>query len=169
MNLRGGGSNHRDQHGKGDRLVDSQADGQHFVSLGEHSDHHKVLSDELRCRTPISAGDGVAPAVNASRFAAISWSQERQTTMDDRFDDKRRGGAYGLFIGDALAMPVHWYYNRHRLATDYGRVTDYLAPRNPHPTVFCGAPAMSPPILWVRSCMLKPGIGASGRSTTTSF
>ena len=56
MNLRGGGSNHRDQHGKGDRLVDSQADGQHFVSLGEHSDHHKVLSDELRCRTPISAG-----------------------------------------------------------------------------------------------------------------
>jgi ADP-ribosyl-[dinitrogen reductase] hydrolase len=133
MNLRGGGSNHRDQHGKGDRLVDSQADGQHFVSLGEHSDHHKVLSDELRCRTPISAGDGVAPAVNASRFAAISWSQERQTTMDDRFDDKRRGGAYGLFIGDALAMPVHWYYNRHRLATDYGRVTDYLAPRNPHP------------------------------------
>jgi len=30
-------------------------------------------------------------------------------------------------------MPVHWYYNRQALQDDYGRVTDYLAPRNPHP------------------------------------
>jgi ADP-ribosylglycohydrolase len=30
-------------------------------------------------------------------------------------------------------MPVHWYYNRQALANDYGQVTDYLAPRNPHP------------------------------------
>jgi ADP-ribosylglycohydrolase len=46
---------------------------------------------------------------------------------------KARGVLDGLCIGDALAMPVHWYYNRHALFTDYGRVTDYLAPRNPHP------------------------------------
>jgi ADP-ribosylglycohydrolase len=39
---------------------------------------------------------------------------------------------YGLCIGDALAMPVHWYYNRQALETDYGRVTDYLPPRSPH-------------------------------------
>ena len=44
-----------------------------------------------------------------------------------------RGCLYGLCIGDALAMPVHWYYNRQALIKDYGRVTDYLAPRNPHP------------------------------------
>jgi ADP-ribosyl-[dinitrogen reductase] hydrolase len=30
-------------------------------------------------------------------------------------------------------MPVHWYYDRKALAADYGVVTDYLAPRNPHP------------------------------------
>jgi ADP-ribosylglycohydrolase len=30
-------------------------------------------------------------------------------------------------------MPVHWYYNRAALKEDYGHVTDYLAPRNPHP------------------------------------
>jgi ADP-ribosylglycohydrolase len=30
-------------------------------------------------------------------------------------------------------MPVHWYYNRQALYRDYGHVTDYLAPRNPHP------------------------------------
>ena len=46
---------------------------------------------------------------------------------------KSRGVLYGLCIGDALAMPVHWYYNRLALMNDYGRVTDYLAPRNPHP------------------------------------
>ncbi len=44
-----------------------------------------------------------------------------------------RGALLGLCIGDALAMPVHWYYNRQALKEDYGRVTDYLAPRNPHP------------------------------------
>jgi ADP-ribosylglycohydrolase len=43
------------------------------------------------------------------------------------------GTIYGLCIGDALAMPVHWYYNRQALEADYGRVTGYLAPRNPHP------------------------------------
>jgi ADP-ribosylglycohydrolase len=30
-------------------------------------------------------------------------------------------------------MPVHWYYDRPALKRDYGRVRDYLAPRNPHP------------------------------------
>ena len=48
-------------------------------------------------------------------------------------DSQIRGAIHGLCIGDALAMPVHWYYNRQALGEDYGRVTDYLAPRNPHP------------------------------------
>lgn len=46
---------------------------------------------------------------------------------------RRVGALMAMFIGDALAMPVHWYYNRRALATDYGHVTDYLTPRNPHP------------------------------------
>ncbi len=53
--------------------------------------------------------------------------------MLDSLESKLRGTLYGLCIGDALAMPVHWYYNRQALANDYGQVTDYLAPRNPHP------------------------------------
>ena len=44
-----------------------------------------------------------------------------------------QGALYGLYIGDALAMPVHWYYNRKALKRDYGFVRDYLAPKNPHP------------------------------------
>lgn len=39
---------------------------------------------------------------------------------------------WGSLIGDALAMPVHWYYDRAALHRDYGVVRDYVAPRNPH-------------------------------------
>lgn len=46
---------------------------------------------------------------------------------------RRKGAILGMFIGDALAMPVHWYYDRNALARDYGRVTGYITPRNPHP------------------------------------
>ena len=52
--------------------------------------------------------------------------------MTNPIDARPRDTLYGLFIGDALAMPVHWYYNRQTLNRDYGRVTDYMAPRNPH-------------------------------------
>jgi ADP-ribosylglycohydrolase len=48
-------------------------------------------------------------------------------------ESRSRGALYGLFIGDALAMPVHWYYDRLALQRDYGYVKDYLAPKNPHP------------------------------------
>ncbi|MCF8109499.1 MAG: ADP-ribosylglycohydrolase family protein [Desulfohalobiaceae bacterium] len=49
------------------------------------------------------------------------------------FQSRVEGLLYGLCIGDALAMPVHWYYNRHALRQDYGWVEDYLTPHNPHP------------------------------------
>ena len=38
----------------------------------------------------------------------------------------------GALAADALAMPVHWYYDRAALVRDYGEVTSYLAPKNPH-------------------------------------
>lgn len=36
-------------------------------------------------------------------------------------------------MADALAMPVHWYYDRAALRHDYGVVDHFMAPRNPHP------------------------------------
>jgi len=39
----------------------------------------------------------------------------------------------GALVADALAMPVHWYYDRLALKRDYGRVDRFLPPRNPHP------------------------------------
>lgn len=39
----------------------------------------------------------------------------------------------GSLVADALAMPVHWYYDRESLKQDYGRVERYVAPRRHHP------------------------------------
>jgi len=52
---------------------------------------------------------------------------------DIPLESRKRGSLYGLFIGDALAMPVHWYHDRSALKRDYGHVTDYMAPKNLHP------------------------------------
>ena len=49
------------------------------------------------------------------------------------FQSRQKGAILGMFIGDALAMPVHWYYDRQALYRDYCHVTGYLAPKNPHP------------------------------------
>ncbi|MBJ7259167.1 MAG: ADP-ribosylglycohydrolase family protein [Chthoniobacterales bacterium] len=46
--------------------------------------------------------------------------------------ERKRNCLLGAFLGDALAMPVHWYYGRAALRRDYGRVADLVAPKNPH-------------------------------------
>jgi ADP-ribosyl-[dinitrogen reductase] hydrolase len=39
---------------------------------------------------------------------------------------------FGSLEADALAMPVHWYYDRNSLRREYGTVDHFMAPRNPH-------------------------------------
>lgn len=46
---------------------------------------------------------------------------------------RQKAAIFGMFIGDALSMPVHWYYDRPALKRDYGHVNNYQTPRNPHP------------------------------------
>lgn len=48
--------------------------------------------------------------------------------------DRWRGILWGMFVGDALAMPVHWYYDVAALQRDYGFVRDFQAPRDFHPS-----------------------------------
>ena len=48
--------------------------------------------------------------------------------------DRLRGALWGMFVGDALAMPVHWYYNVAALQQDFGTLRDYQAPKNFHPS-----------------------------------
>ena len=41
----------------------------------------------------------------------------------------------GLFMGDAVAMPVHWYYNVPAIKDDYnGWISKYEKPKDDHPT-----------------------------------
>ncbi|XP_062521668.1 uncharacterized protein LOC134196536 [Corticium candelabrum] len=47
----------------------------------------------------------------------------------------RDGAFLGLFVGDALAMPVHWYYDAGAIKRDYnGWLTGYKAPNHRHPS-----------------------------------
>ncbi len=39
---------------------------------------------------------------------------------------------HGSLAADALAMPVHWYYDTAALHRDYGTVDRFMEPRNPH-------------------------------------
>ncbi len=66
-------------------------------------------------------------------------------TMELTYMDRAAGAVYGMFIGDALAMPVHWYYNTSALKKDYGQVTDFMKPRNPHPDSILWRSSYTPP------------------------
>ena len=48
--------------------------------------------------------------------------------------DRMRGVLWGMFIGDALAMPVHWYYSIATLWQDFGQIRDYQVPKAHHPS-----------------------------------
>ncbi len=45
-----------------------------------------------------------------------------------------RGALWGMFVGDALAMPAHWYYDVAALQRDFGTLRDYQAPKDLHPS-----------------------------------
>ena len=61
------------------------------------------------------------------------------TTCDsDVLREKARAALYGLFVGDASAMPTHWYYNRDNIYKDFGKecITKYADAKHPHPEAF---------------------------------
>jgi len=66
-------------------------------------------------------------------------------TCETSWNERINGAFLGMFIGDALAMPVHWYYDTAALRRDYGEVTDFLQPRNPHPDSILWRSSYSPP------------------------
>jgi hypothetical protein len=50
----------------------------------------------------------------------------------------------GSLVADAVAMPVHWYYDRAALERDYGTISGYSAPKNPHPDSILWRSAYTP-------------------------
>ena len=47
-------------------------------------------------------------------------------------DNSLQNALSGALVADAVSMPVHWYYDRDALDRDYGEVSGYLRPKNPH-------------------------------------
>ena len=42
---------------------------------------------------------------------------------------RKQAALYGLYVADAVAMPVHWHFrNTEDIYRDYGRITGYLKP-----------------------------------------
>ena len=55
--------------------------------------------------------------------------------MSSTVERSKREALWGLFIADALAMPVHWYYNPSDIKCGYaGWLTGYVAPAKHHPS-----------------------------------
>lgn len=53
-------------------------------------------------------------------------------------EDNVRGAIMGMFIADALGMPVHWYYAPGSIEKEFGTegIQTYHAPKHPHPEAF---------------------------------
>lgn len=43
---------------------------------------------------------------------------------------KQYASLLGLYIADAVAAPVHWYYDIKQLQADYGTITGYVKPKD---------------------------------------
>ena len=57
--------------------------------------------------------------------------------MDSNKKIRIENALWGLFIGDALAMPAHWFYNLENIKKTFnGGVTGYTDPPHPHPESF---------------------------------
>lgn len=48
-------------------------------------------------------------------------------------EERLRGALWGMFVGDALAMPAHWYYDVTALRRDFGVLNNYEDPKDYHP------------------------------------
>ena len=59
--------------------------------------------------------------------------------------DADRLAFLGGLVADAVAMPVHWYYDQRALDRDYGTIAGYLAPRSPHPDSILWRSTWTPP------------------------
>jgi ADP-ribosyl-[dinitrogen reductase] hydrolase len=63
-------------------------------------------------------------------------------------DTAARNAFLGSLVADAVAMPVHWYYNQQAIDRDYpslGTTATYLRPQNPHADSILWRSSFTPP------------------------
>jgi hypothetical protein len=110
-----------------------------------------VLLSRPATRSIASAAAAAAPSTDTPRvqpFRGLRPAPRRIHTrtaaaasvsdMNPQFVDRVRGALWGIFIADALSMPVHWYYDVSALKRDFGTITDYQAPKQRHPGAALG-------------------------------
>lgn len=49
-------------------------------------------------------------------------------TASISFQERKHAALLGLFIGDALAMPTHWYYDVKNIQKAYGSIKGLIKP-----------------------------------------
>jgi ADP-ribosyl-[dinitrogen reductase] hydrolase len=65
----------------------------------------------------------------SSGFSAVPATCTTTLTLLDR----KKAAMTGLYIADAVASPVHWYYDVRQLRKDYGSITGYVKPKDKMP------------------------------------
>lgn len=61
-----------------------------------------------------------------------------------------KNALWGLFIADAISMPVHWYYKREYIKNGFGTITGYNKAPHPHPESFMVGDAYYPDVKMAR-------------------
>ncbi|XP_078614240.1 uncharacterized protein LOC144883528 isoform X2 [Branchiostoma floridae x Branchiostoma japonicum] len=108
----------------------------------------------LLCVTKVQVAASATPTCQRPRLTEViqrgltTQAPDTSSPMD-KLSEAKQASLWGLLIGDALSMPVHWYYDADDIKRDYGKwLTGYVAPRKQHPS----------------SIMSLSATGGSGRS-----
>nr|XP_022286115.1 uncharacterized protein LOC111099060 isoform X1 [Crassostrea virginica] len=77
------------------------------------------------------------PAADTPRHQSTDSStvSDSGNRMSAKLQKAKQEALWGMFVADALAMPVHWYYNPSDIKSGYGGwLTGYRAPEKHHPS-----------------------------------
>ena len=90
----------------------------------------------LSLLAPTAATTAAAAAMSVSAAAAAAAEQQQPAAAAAPAaagGERAAAAVFGLMIGDALSMPVHWYYDPSAITRDFGRIVDFQAPKEKHP------------------------------------
>lgn len=80
----------------------------------------------LKIGLRMTTAAGSASALSSFTGNAVTSFAESDLNQAER----KIAALFGMYVGDATAMPVHWMYNLHQLQRDYGKIRGYVKPRD---------------------------------------
>jgi hypothetical protein len=79
----------------------------------------------------------VTPIASAQSAMFSNWFKKETAQASDSSDvislnssDRKVAALYGMYVADAVAMPVHWMYNLSLLKRDYGQISGFVKPKD---------------------------------------